>query len=126
MIQALGLGETIGYTAKLTQNNNGLYETQINSAQHRTHIALMGDPTLRLHRVAPPSKLESRKSGTQSVLTWSPSPDAGATYHVYGAAGPAGPFTRLTEAPIAERTFTAPMSNSGNFAARARASSTAR
>ena len=45
----------IGYAARLTQNNggNGLYHNQINSAAGNIHIALMGDPTLRMHPVAP-------------------------------------------------------------------------
>src|SRR5581483_8956717 len=56
-IHPMGVGETIGYVTQLTQNNNGLYQTQINTAQHRIHIALMGDPTLRLHPVVPVSGL---------------------------------------------------------------------
>src|SRR5437588_6848703 len=53
----MGLGETIGYTARLTQNNTGLYQNEIDRSANLIHIALMGDPTLRLHPVAPPSAL---------------------------------------------------------------------
>src|SRR5438105_2940413 len=50
-LQHMALGETIGYGARLTQNNGpgGLYQNQLNSCARQIHIALMGDPTLRLH-----------------------------------------------------------------------------
>jgi hypothetical protein len=63
----------------------------------------MGDPTLRLHVVAPPSALKL----SAGKLAWSASPEAGATYHVYHAADEKGPFTRQTESPIRETTFAA-------------------
>lgn len=55
----MALGETIGYSTRLTQNNTpgGLYRNQMNSCAGQIHIALMGDPTLRMHVVAPPSNL---------------------------------------------------------------------
>ena len=67
-IHPLGLGETIGFTARLAMNNAGDYQTQINSSQNRIHIALMGDPTLRLHPVAPVSNLNGSANGS-SVAT---------------------------------------------------------
>src|SRR6185295_4133250 len=96
-LHPMGLGETIGYCARLTQNNRGLY-APTGSHPGGVHIALMGDPTLRLHRVLPPSAL-TRKG---SMLTWTASPDAGVSYLVYGAADENGPFTRLTESAIKE------------------------
>jgi len=62
----------------------------------------MGDPTLRLHMVAPPSGL----ARTGDTLTWKPSPDPDAAYHVYAAPDENTPFVRLTETPIRETTFT--------------------
>src|SRR6185503_18712879 len=49
-IHHMALGETIGYGARLTQNNptNGLYQNEFNQAAGLVHTALMGDPTLRL------------------------------------------------------------------------------
>src|SRR6185436_8869270 len=44
----MGLGETIGYSTRLSQNNNGLY-SPVSSGSRQVHIALMGDPTLRMH-----------------------------------------------------------------------------
>jgi hypothetical protein len=94
----LGLGEPIGYAAKIAQNNpeGGLYRNQHNAAAGSIHLGLMGDPTLRLHPVAPPSNVSI--SGGQ--LTWSASSDAVIGYHVYRADNAAGPFTRITTSPI--------------------------
>src|SRR5205807_6962433 len=60
-LQHMALGETIGFGARLTQNNGpgGLYRNQMNNCASQIHIALMGDPTLRMHVVAPPSGLSS-------------------------------------------------------------------
>jgi hypothetical protein len=99
-LHPMGLGETIGHAARLTQNNRGLY-VPTGGFPHAVHVALMGDPTLRLHAVAPPSALARQ----DDRLTWKPSPDADVTYLVYGAADEAGPFTRLTESPIQETSF---------------------
>ncbi|MBI3876204.1 MAG: glycoside hydrolase family 9 protein [Verrucomicrobia bacterium] len=92
----MGLGETIGYTARLTQNNTGLYQNQINTAAGEIHVTLMGDPTLRLHPVAPAGTLAGTVNGSSVNLTWTSSPDAVVGYHVYRAPSPLGPFTRLT------------------------------
>jgi hypothetical protein len=108
------LGETVGFTARLAQNNEGLYETHINSAAHRIHIALMGDPTLRLHPVVPPSNLEGRVKGDTVALTWTPSTDTALIgYHVYRGASPRGPFARLTRSPIAATSFSHPSTVAG-------------
>jgi hypothetical protein len=100
-LQHMGLGETIGFGARLTQNNtdSGLYQNQINTAANQIHIALMGDPTLRLHVVAPPSSLVAAPHGTATALSWMPSTDPVVGYHVYRQGGD-GVFTRLTPAPI--------------------------
>ena len=102
----MALGENIGYSTRLTQNNGpaGLYKTQVNSAAGQIHVALMGDPTLRMHVVAPPSGVVA--SG--STLSWTTSPEKVLGYHVYRAASPAARFTRLTDALLQETTFTDP------------------
>jgi hypothetical protein len=99
-LHSMALGETIGHATRLTQNNRGLY-VPTGGFPHGVHVALMGDPTLRLHIVAPPSALTCK--GAQ--LAWQPSPDAGAAYHVYSAPDEKGPYTRLTETPIAETRY---------------------
>ncbi len=104
----MALGQTIGYSTKLSQNNRngGDYQNQ-NFGTHRVHIALMGDPTLRMFPVIPPSNLTAATVGSATVLSWAPSTDSNLQgYHVYRAASPAGPFTRLTSAPTLLSAFT--------------------
>lgn len=101
----MGLGEPLGSAARLTQNNTGLYRNQSNSSAHLVHIALMGDPSLRLLPVAPPASLGGSLAGTSATLGWTPSPDPVLGYHVYRAASASGPFTRLTGALLTGTTF---------------------
>ncbi len=105
-LHGLGQGETIGDAARLAQNNTGEYETQINSSSNRIHIALMGDPTLRLHPVVPPTDFNGDTHGRTASLSWTASSDSNVVgYHVYrrGSANPA--FTRLTTSPIATTNY---------------------
>ena len=121
-LQHMGLGETIGYGTRLTQNNGsgGLYQNQINSAAGQVHIALMGDPTLRLHIVAPPTALTAATRGNAVRLNWSPSTDSVLGYHVYRMNAADGSFTRLTTSPITQTTYTDPAGGSApNYMVRA-------
>ncbi len=100
-LHPMGLGETIGHAARLTQNNGThLYSNQTDFAAGWTHVALMGDPTLRLYPIAPGSTLNATLTGTTAALTWSASPDSVLGYHVYRATSAAGPFARLTSTPV--------------------------
>jgi hypothetical protein len=103
----MALGETIGSAARLTQNNGngGLYRNQLNSSAGNTFIALMGDPTLRLHPVAPPGSVTGTQSATSVNIGWTASSDAVLGYHVYRAPTARGPFTRLTTAPVSGNSF---------------------
>ncbi|MEO8589311.1 MAG: hypothetical protein ABI432_08095, partial [Flavobacteriales bacterium] len=80
----MGMGAPIGQSAVLTQNNaNGHYEPAAWQAG-RVHVALMGDPTLRMSMVAPPSNVAAvAVSGVITNVTWTASPDAVLGYHVY-------------------------------------------
>ena len=104
----MGLGETIGFSTRLTQNNgpNGLYRNQINDSAGLVHVALMGDPALRLHPVAPASGLTGTMDSSGVRLSWAASPDAVLGYHVYRANTAAGPFTRLTSGLVGGTSFT--------------------
>ena len=104
-VHPLGLGETIGYTARLTQNNTRLYQNQVNSSANLIHIALMGDPTLRLHPVAPGGRLDGATTAAGTVLAWPASRDRVIGYNVYRATSATTSFTRLTSAPIQGTSF---------------------
>ncbi len=109
--QHMALGQTIGWSTRCTQNNgtNGLYKTEINAHARMVHIALMGDPTLRMHPVISPSNLSWSTSSGGVTLTWTPSTDPAVLgYHVYRATGSSGPFSRLTGAAVSDNSFTDP------------------
>ena len=101
----LAMGETLGYSARLTQNNSGsLYWA--NYCANWVHIALLGDPSLRLHPVSPPAALAAwPDDGPGVVLAWTPSPDTVDGYHVYRAPTISGPYTRLTSSTLAATSF---------------------
>jgi hypothetical protein len=69
------------------------------------HVALMGDPTLRLLPVAPAAGLNGTLATTGATLSWTASSDAVAGYHVYRATSPNGPFTRITTTPVTGTQF---------------------
>ncbi|MEO6035242.1 MAG: fibronectin type III domain-containing protein [Verrucomicrobiota bacterium] len=101
----MSMGENIGYSIRLTQNNvqNGLYVTT--SGTHQVHIALMGDPSLRMHPVVPPTDLVVSGNGSR-VLNWAASTDENIQgYHVYRSAMPNGPFARLTGSLVTATSF---------------------
>ena len=101
------IGETLGECMRRTQNNSWMYQTA-GFGTRQTHIALMGDPSLRLHIIAPASGLRGEKSGGQTTLNWTGSPEAGRFpgYHVYRATNPLGPYTRLTASLVASTNYT--------------------
>jgi hypothetical protein len=113
----IGLGETLGYSARITQNNggSGLYRNQINSAAGSIHVALMGDPTLRLHPVAPPSNL----TASGGTLQWTASQDPVIGYHVYRSANANGPFTRITGSLVTGTSYTDGASGTYNYMVKA-------
>jgi hypothetical protein len=101
----MALGETIGFSTRWAQNNFSTYWANANA--RNVHIALMGDPTLRMHVVAPPGALAATTNGSGGVnLSWGASPDAIVGYHVYRAPTAAGPFTRLNAQLLTTTNYT--------------------
>lgn len=116
-LHPMGLGETLGYCTRLTQNNDssGSYRNQQNRGAGQIHIALMGDPTPRMYPVAPATSLMGTMNLTGVSLSWVASPDPVLGYHVYRAGNSAGPFNRLTPSLITGTTYTDSSVNSGTF-----------
>ncbi|GDX95044.1 hypothetical protein LBMAG47_07080 [Planctomycetia bacterium] len=105
----MALGETIGDCERLAMTNGGLYPSRANGNRpNAVFRALLGDPTLRLHVLAPPTG--PRREG--ATLAWEPSADAAADgflgYHVLRGPSSGGPFTRLTEEPVKGTSWTDP------------------
>lgn len=104
-VHHMGLGETIGYGTRLSMNNSTLYQSQSNSFMRAIHISLMGDPTLRMDLVSPPTALSGAAGGGSVTLNWQASADSVLGYHVYRSASPGGPFARLTGSLVTGNTF---------------------
>jgi len=111
-VHHMAMGQTIGYSAKLTQNTfvGGLYNelNYQNPIVQGVHIALLGDPTLRMSYEYPPSNFVSISgvaSGAQVVINWSTATAADGFY-VYRAHHWNDPYSKLTTIPTAARTFT--------------------
>ncbi len=117
------LGQTIGYSTRVTQNNTptGLYRNQTNGYAGLVHVALMGDPTLRMHPVGPIANLSAGTNANGVQLNWSGSFDTVLGYYVYRSSDPAGPFTRLTSSLVNGTSLldTAPLGGANNYMVRA-------
>ena len=95
---AMAMGETIGYATRATQNNENTTDEGYESGfgAQLNHIALLGDPTLRLYPVTPPASITTAPAAQAVSLSWSTSPDAAiAGYLVSRATGSGGPFVSL-------------------------------
>jgi len=103
LLHHMGLGENIGYSARLTQNNNSLYFFSYGA--RFVHIALMGDPTLRNDVVAPASDFTVTKDVTNNLLAWTPSADPVLGYHVYVKGEGDADYVILNETPHPNITF---------------------
>ena len=109
-LHPMGMGETIGYAVRLTQNSGltggGSY-APAGYMPNAVHVSLLGDPALRLLIVEPPRNLTATSANSQVQLAWTASTETRLQgYHVYRAATRAGPFTRLTATPQAGTTYT--------------------
>jgi hypothetical protein len=99
-LHSMGMGETIGDALRRTQNNDGSDYQPAGAFVRGIHMALLGDPTLRLHPVPPPADLRVQAAARGVRLDWRAAPQAVAGYHVYRAAAEFGPYERITKEPV--------------------------
>ncbi|MCC6840972.1 MAG: hypothetical protein IT230_12515, partial [Flavobacteriales bacterium] len=108
----MGMGDNIGYSTWATMNNQTLYTPQNGGWQgpqyNRVHLALMGDPSLRMMMVPRPSNLQVANNAGQAAFTWSPAAGQVDGYHVYEVVQGNGALVRLTSAPVAQTSFSSP------------------
>jgi hypothetical protein len=116
----IALGENIGYAARLTQNNYYSFTGTdalgyvFNSAPTFIHIALMGDPSLRLHPIKPPVSVQANPSADSMkvLLSWQASPDAEG-YVVVRARNLYGPYKQVARLTTADTLWTDPSPDNG-------------
>lgn len=111
MFHHMALGETIGYSTKLTQNNTTLYfgspygpnQGMVNSI----HISLMGDPTLRNDIVAPVSNVVATKVGNDCHISWTASTETNLIgYNIYMKNDSNSTYVKINSSPIVGTTYT--------------------
>jgi len=107
----LAIGEPIGYCTMISQNNPGkgqvLYANNVFG--NTIPIGLMGDPTLRLHMIAPPANVNAvAASGNTKVnLTWTASVDPEVIgYYIYRSANPLSNNFPINKTPITGTNYT--------------------
>jgi hypothetical protein len=119
----MALGENIGYSTWLTQSDyTNYFRVKVENFVILEHPgdqfitpALMGDPTLRLHVVAPPAITIIKSSGTQATVNWSKSKDAEEGYYIYRTTDLNTPFVRVATAKATDSVYidAAPLNTSG-------------
>lgn len=113
----MALGENIGYSAILTQNNYSTYKPNAwyfggnpsiyQVGMQQVHIALLGDPTLRMYMatIPQPKNLTVVQNFKKITLSWEkPSKDV-AGYNIYRGISRSGPFLKVNKKLINETVF---------------------
>jgi hypothetical protein len=115
-LHPMACGETVGEVLRRAQSQPQLYLDLFGDAPHpgfsSLYATIMGDPTLRMHNLAPPSNLRTyeRSAGTLA-LEWDPSKAEGTFgpgegYFLYRSASMLGPFSAINSEPIRDHKFT--------------------
>ncbi len=102
----MAMGDPIGYGAKISMNNTGTY---LNGFSVRgVHMGLMGDPSLRLHVVAPPPTLNLTYThpDQQVSLDWGSSSDTVLGYYVYRSQDSLSGYQRMHEDILTATSYT--------------------
>ena len=107
----MALGETTGLSFRMSTRTIYNYSYQ----RGGVHIALMGDPALRMTYTEPPSGLAGVSLATPEVMiAWYPASDPDVVgYYIYRSGSLDEPFTKLTESPITETRYTDPYALNG-------------
>ncbi|MCB0704828.1 MAG: T9SS type A sorting domain-containing protein [Saprospiraceae bacterium] len=100
----MALGFPIGDCARLTINNLGSsYDPGFGNRQ--IHVALMGDPTLRMHMVSPPTALTLEEVNGHVLLNWLPSGDEIVGYNIYRKRVIEPIYSLVNDFPIADLSY---------------------
>ncbi len=111
----MSLGLPIGYSTRLTMNNYNLYKpyryyfqgldshpSQEGRHKRGVHIALMGDPTLRMYvnEIPQLNSIEINSLGNQIKISWELHRDTSVKYIIYKADGMGKHFKKLILSPM--------------------------
>lgn len=105
LTHSLALGETYGEVAINSQNNWINYDAGY--YQNGTHMALIGDPSLRHHMILPPTNVlfEPNSERNQVTIKWTASSSPGVIgYHVYRSNQYSGGYGEPVNSELIEAT----------------------
>ena len=106
-VHHMALGENIGFGSLLTQNNAGNYFVSTLAAFAKwIHISLMGDPTVRMSYIIPPSNLTVVNNNNDADLSWTASPDNVLGYNIYRLHSNAFSYTKVNTNLVTGTTLT--------------------
>lgn len=90
----MALGETIGYDVRLAQNNGmSLYDP--GSGAGAVHVALMGDPTLKLFPIKPVENITVKDTNDHVLISWGDYTDTYDHFEVYSRTSADEPFEMI-------------------------------
>ncbi|TNE78417.1 MAG: T9SS type A sorting domain-containing protein [Bacteroidetes bacterium] len=107
----MGMGLNIGFATRATQNNfinqaNQTYDPGFGAGY--VHVALHGDPTLRLHPITPPTAAQASAiaANKEVQLNWTSSTESNiAGYYIYRSDSLHGIFNLLNTTPLNSTSF---------------------
>lgn len=112
----MAMGDNIGYSALINFNDygNGTSDHSnyfrsylMGSSDRMIHVALLGDPTIRMHVVQPPGAVSLTNNKLVVTVKWTASTEPGLLgYYVYRSAGLDQPFINITSSIVTGTTFT--------------------
>jgi hypothetical protein len=110
-LHPMAMGEPIGYCALRTMNNTNQDYSLLNGGWQgqsigQSHMGLMGDPSVRMQYVAPPTDLVATNAQWYASFSWTPSPETVVGYHIYRIDQVNGSITRVTDEPVMGTSFT--------------------
>jgi hypothetical protein len=116
-LDTMAMGEHLGRSLLQMVNDPANPTTAISNG--RRERTILGDPSLRLHILAPPANLTAQINGNQATMTWTTNNAAGVQYYIYKSSGINGPFTRISTNAVNGPSFTnSPYSTGTNYMVR--------
>ncbi|MEO8066858.1 MAG: T9SS type A sorting domain-containing protein [Flavobacteriales bacterium] len=106
-MHTMGMGEPIGTCVQITMNNTSIYTPAADGGMSnlvRAHLALLGDPTLRLRMIKPPMNLAVTKAGSLASFAWTASTETVLGYNI-DRVNADGTLTRMNTSLITGTTF---------------------
>ncbi|MFN0175495.1 MAG: hypothetical protein ACKVU0_12660 [Saprospiraceae bacterium] len=98
----MALGEHIGYSAKITMSNTGLYTPHFWGLY--VHNALLGDPTIRMHVLPPVENLSANQAGIHVQLSWQ-DPANALGYFIYKKTAADTSYLLLNQVPVTDTAY---------------------